>query len=343
MNKRYLSKNYKGLSSAGNKAKTDIETILDKLGYKNAGLKQTSYNNKVLGFLVTLLGILKTPFTLRKGDILVLQYPLKKYYALVCNLAHLRGCKVVTIIHDLGSFRRKRLTIEQEIKRLDHSDYIIAHNEAMKQWLLKHKSKAQIGCLEIFDYLSPDKAVTDKSTPLPYTVVYAGALTRKKNAFLYKLEKDIYSFRFNLYGGGFEEENIVNRESFIYKGFVPSDELITSVDGHFGLVWDGDSTSACSGSMGEYLQYNNPHKTSLYIRCLLPVIIWDKAALSPFVKKHNIGICINSLENLNSILSSISEADYKEMKRNIQRISDNLAEGWYVKKALSEACEYFEK
>ena len=78
--------------------------------------------------------VLKSILCLRKGDVLVLQYPLKKYYAFVCNMAHLRGCKVVTLIHDLGSFRRKKLTIPQEIARLDHSDCVIVHSERMRDW-----------------------------------------------------------------------------------------------------------------------------------------------------------------------------------------------------------------
>lgn len=35
MNRYYLSKNYNVLNNAGNKAKTDIEEILSKLGYKS--------------------------------------------------------------------------------------------------------------------------------------------------------------------------------------------------------------------------------------------------------------------------------------------------------------------
>ena len=39
----YLSRNYKGLSSAGNKAKTDIEQIMEKMSFRNVGLRQTTY------------------------------------------------------------------------------------------------------------------------------------------------------------------------------------------------------------------------------------------------------------------------------------------------------------
>lgn len=55
----YLSKNYKEINSAGNKAKTDIEAILKQQGYKEAGLPQTNYRNNIIGFLVTLMSVLK--------------------------------------------------------------------------------------------------------------------------------------------------------------------------------------------------------------------------------------------------------------------------------------------
>lgn len=140
----YLSRNYRGVDNAGNKAKTDIEQIMESHGFRNVGLKQTRYRNVVVAFCRTLFSVLKSILCLRKGDVLVLQYPLKKYYAFVCNMAHLRGCKVVTLIHDLGSFRRKKLTIPQEIARLDHSDCVIVHSERMRDWLLEHGIKANL-------------------------------------------------------------------------------------------------------------------------------------------------------------------------------------------------------
>ncbi len=333
----YLSKNYKGLSSAGNKAKTDIEQIMDRLHYRNVGLRRTFHTNTVLSFFLTLAGVLKTPFSLRKGDILVLQYPLKKYYAFVCNLAHWRGCKVVTLIHDLGSFRRGKLTEKEEIKRLNHSDYIIAHNEVMKKWLDDRHCRAEVGALEIFDYLSsvaPKKYVQGQK---PYRVLYAGALNHRKNAFLYEVGEFIHSYRFVLYGSGFECEQARGSQYFEYKGFVPSDQLIGSAEGDFGLVWDGSSASTCAGNWGEYLQYNNPHKTSLYIRCELPIIIWEKAALAGFVRQHQIGICVRSLEELDEILSNLTNEQYQDMKSNVEKVSKQLSEGHYLAAAMEKA------
>ena len=164
----YLSRNYKGTSSAGNKAKTDIEAIMSQMQYKNVGLQQTTYRNSIIAFLYTLIGVLKSPFCLHKGDSLVLQYPLKKYFTFVCRMAHMRGAKVIVLIHDLGSFRRKKLTVEKEIMRLNNADCIIAHNEKMKEWLEQHGCKAKLLTLGIFDYLSETTAV-EKKLPSPST------------------------------------------------------------------------------------------------------------------------------------------------------------------------------
>ena len=157
-----------------------------------------------------------------------------------------------------------------------------------------------------------------------------------KNRFLYELDRLPRQWHLSVYGKGLEADKILNKEYFSYNGFLPADQLISSVQGDFGLVWDGFSVDACTGNFGEYLKYNNPHKTSLYIRCELPVIIWDQAALSDFVRSNGIGICISSLAELDTILSSLTPAQYAKMKQNTVEISKRLSQGYYITKALSE-------
>lgn len=255
----YLSRNYRGVDNAGNKAKTDIEQIMESHGFRNVGLKQTRYRNVVVAFCRTLFSVLKSILCLRKGDVLVLQYPLKKYYAFVCNMAHLRGCKVVTLIHDLGSFRRKKLTIPQEIARLDHSDCVIVHSERMRDWLLEHGIKAKLQILEIFDYLSDSQPVAGNDVPKsPNRILFVGALSSYHNDFLYKQANSLRSYDIVLYGSGLETEKLEGKVD--YKGFVSSDELIATAEGEYGLAWYGSSLEGGSGALGEYLQYNAPLK-----------------------------------------------------------------------------------
>lgn len=335
----YFSQNYKNINNAGNKAKTDIEEIWKREGFENIGLPQSTGKNKIAGFLRTLVSVLKASLRLHRNDILLLQYPLKKYYAFMCRVARLKGAKTVTLIHDLGSFRRRKLTVPQEIKRLNLSHYVIAHNASMQKWLQDNGLSAKCGCLEIFDYLSPHPTPERQADASAYRVVYAGGLHARKNRFLYDIGEFAGNYHINLYGRGFESQEAKGREHFTCKGFVPSDKLIECVEGDFGLVWDGDSLSECAGEWGSYLKYNNPHKTSLYIRCELPVIIWKEAALASFVAKKGIGLCVDNLQELNTRLNALSAEEYLQMKRNIHRVSEELAQGHYCRKATREAVE----
>lgn len=335
----FLSRNYRTLNQAGNKAKTDIEAALSAIGFRSAGFAQGTHKNPVLHFLYNIGSVLKVPFTLRKGDTLVVQYPLKKWFALACKLAHLRGARVITVIHDLGSFRRKALTIPQEIARLSNADYIIAHNAKMRQWLEENGLKRPIGELGIFDYLSTTEAQPATEAKRPYRLLYAGALAPIKNAFLYEIGDHIHNYRFNLYGNGFKIDQAKGSEHFNYIGFVPSDELIATAQGDFGLVWDGHSLDGCMGDLGEYLKYNNPHKTSLYLRCGLPIIIWKEAALAAFVEEHQVGITVDSLRELDERLGALTEEEYRQMQANAVAISQKIASGHYIQEAVKRAME----
>ena len=331
----YLSRNYKGLDSAGNKAKTDMEKIMKDMNFRNVGLSQSISKNVLPHFFITLFSVIKSIFCMKRGDRLILQYPFKKYFTFVCRIAHLKNIQVIVLVHDLGSFRRKAITPDEEIRRLNHADYIIALNDNMKKWIEEHHCKALVGTLGIWDYLSDTKAQNQTySTDL--TVVYAGALNPRKNMFLYHWGKYINSFKVRLYGNGFEIDKAEGADKFDIMGFVKSNELIATVRGHFGLVWDGASEDGCTGDWGEYLKINNPHKTSLYLRCSLPVIIWKQAALAPFVSKHGIGLCIDSLKELDTILPKITQEQYAEMQANVERISNLIAKGYFFKKALKE-------
>ena len=68
-----------------------MEQIMCDLGYRNIGFPCLVCSNKILGFVITLLSMIKVCFKLRSGDILIIQYPLKKYYTLLCNIVHYRG------------------------------------------------------------------------------------------------------------------------------------------------------------------------------------------------------------------------------------------------------------
>lgn len=340
----YISRNYRGTASSGNKARTDNEDIISRIGGINLSLPRSFSRNKIVTFLYNLIGVLVYTLRVRPGDIVFLQYPIKKYFAFICSVARLRGAKTVALIHDLGVFRRKKLTEKKEISRLMCADYVIASNETMEQWLKAHGLTKSTGALGVFDYQSEARCrETSSYTPGQARVVYAGALAMRKNAFITLLPDIIKGYRLHIYGNREGLPSLRECNDIIFHDFTPADAFISGVDGDFGLVWDGDSLDGCTGNFGEYLTFNTPHKVSFYIRAGLPIIIWSGAALASFVRKEQIGICIDSIADLTKALDGITADDYAAMRKNIMRVSNSFIEGHYLKRALKEACETLDK
>lgn len=336
----YISRNYYNLSTAGNKAKTDYESILLSMGAKNLGLPCRISSNKFQAFFYNLLSMLKASMCMRKGDTIVLQYPIKKYFSFICNMAHLKGARTLSLIHDLGSFRRKKLTISKELKRLNHTDYVIATNETMKQWLAEQGFNKPMGALGFHDYLSsapiPSRMGTHQEKET-WNIVYAGSLNLRKNAFILKMKEIDSSFKFHLYGNMPDYNAIAIDKNIIWHGFVQADNFISRVKGDFGLVWDGDSLEECHGDFGGYLKYNTPHKASFYLRAGLPIIVWKNSAIAPLVEKEKVGLIIESLQELPKVLAALTLSEYEELKDKALQFAIKINNGENLKKAIADA------
>ncbi len=335
-----------------NKAKQDIDEICRREGFTN--LTRHNFGSGGLGrFMTKLASVTSILWTMKRGDMLFLQYPMKKFYYMACALAKMKGAHVVTVIHDLGAFRRHKLTPEGENSRLSKTDFIIAHNPTMRDYLVEHGFAGGIHCLQIFDYLSPKalptpqsgKAAESTAQAAPWKIVYAGNLGRWRNAFLYKLEPVMKGWRLDLYGKGFDPaaDNGQTGTGLTYHGFIDSDEFIATAGGdlqappQFGLVWDGDSLDECTGDWGEYLRINDPHKTSFYLRAGIPVIVWKEAAMAPFIEEQQVGIAIDAISQLTAVLARITPEVYAQMRRNAHDMGRRLNDGYYIKKGLAAA------
>ncbi len=339
--KVFISRNYKARFSAAGKAKIDCEMTLEKYGFQNIGLPRTTYTSTVPNFVMTLVGTLLGLIRLKRSSILCVQYPTKKYYDLIVWVARLKKCKVVTIIHDLRSHRKQRMHVDKEMRSLNRNHLVISHNRYMTAWLRERGLTCGIIDLEIFDYLCDFDAEGVTSLPAAekrYRLIFAGVLEKRKNGFLYQLDDtQAQNFVCNLYGVGFNAAELTPDSLIDYRGVFPADEIVQRIEGDFGVVWDGISIDECQGSFGEYLKINNPHKTSMYLRAGLPIIIWDKAAMAKLVVEKQVGLAVASLADVDSELKKLSAGDYQTMRNNAQALSKQLGEGAFLSKAMDSA------
>ena len=341
----YISRNYKSLFNAAGKAKTDCEISLQNLGFKNLGFKQSSIPSSAIGTIKNFFGITIALLRLPFKSTICTQYPNNKFRKLILFFVKLKRCKMITIVHDVRCLKGRVKDVEKELSKIVCSDVIIVHNHSMKQWFLEQGTKIPIIVLGIFDYVSEEKPIQNKETKMleKYNIAYAGGFGEGKNAYIFDfdiLENSKYNLK--LYGIGFDEsKRKVSKEKSVvhYEGAFPSDQIAHKIEADFGLVWDGISTEACSGDLGEYLKYNNPHKTSLYLLCGLPVIVWDKAAIATFIVENNLGIGVSNLKDLNAILENLSETEYKTMKTNVLKVQEKVMKGQFVETAVKKALE----
>lgn len=341
MDKYYIARNYRSKFDAAGKAKMDCETILENNGWKNIGFKQTWISNAVLGTLISALGITWALLRLKKGCTLCLQYPLNKFYKYILWGASLKKCKIITIVHDVYGLKGKTHFIEKEIQLLSQSKVLILHNSSMRKWFVENNIDAKLVDLDIFDYLHKSD-IEQKRTPTnyqDYRIIFAGNMGGKKS-FIYDFDTIKRGhFKLDLYGVGFDENNIKNKKDSIinYKGCFLSNEVIDYIDGDFGLVWYGNSLESCDGETGQYLKFNNPHKLSLYILCDMPIIIWDKAAMANFVLDNKIGFVVQSLHEIKEKLETLSNVDFEVLKSNVKKVKQNLESGYYLSNAIDKA------
>ena len=340
MKKYYISeKKNKDNSTALNKARNDIERILfsySEYEYLDFYLDIDSSKTPTIKSINELIKLI---WKIKSNDYIYCQYPFflrpNKMRVVMTYLKKLKKMTLVAIIHDIDSLRwgRGKEKIKEEINFLNKFDYIISHNDSMTHWLRENRCKSQIIELEVFDYLIDNNL--DSKNNRTTDVVFAGNLDIKKSKFIYDLiNSEKIGFKLNLYGPNFNSD--IKNDSIKYCGSFPSNKLIENIEGKFGLIWDGESIETCTGFLGEYTKYNNPHKASMYIAAELPIICWKDMAISKFVEKNRIGICIDKLENINYELDRIDDKEYKAMLENVRKIKKKISVGYYSECALDK-------
>ena len=280
---------------------------------------------------------MKTITNLKKDDILLIQYPLINTmlgFEKVMEKLKEKGVITIILIHDLDSLRFIGMprVVKEDRNVINKANYIIAHNKKMKEKLIEmcKIDKDRTIELEIFDYIL-DNEIIPKERKKDKPIVIAGNLSKEKAEYL-KYLKNVNNVTFNLYGKGYQKDE--DEKNINYIGAFLPEELINNLDGSFGLVWDGNSIDTCSGPYGEYLKYNNPHKTSLYLTAMLPVIVWKNSAMAEFVENNKVGITIERLEDISFEIQKITDEEYSKMIENTKAISEKLKRGEYLRKSI---------
>lgn len=270
---------------------------------------------------------------IKPGDTVFIQDFYLDHMQYIARECQFREINVVFLVHDIQCIRFGIIT--HEVQQLNNATLILVHTEAMAIKLRSIGVIVPMRVIQLFDYYSADpmqdiEAITKRKNE----IVFAGNLA--KSEFLKKLANDTsyHTITFNLYGM-LGNLNTSKNSMFHYCGIFSPDNT-GSIRGGWGLIWDGDSIDTCVGIYGEYLRYNASHKTSLYLVCGMPVIVWEKSSLANWVKKENVGIIIPNLRCIDKCIAEVKEDEYKCMIANARVIGSKLRNGEYLKTILKD-------
>lgn len=319
--------------NASSKARKDVSFFVHQFGFKT--LIKNDKSQKKYGKIAKSLKALQVfakVFTLNKNDVLFVQtsHLLLKP---ILRIKKVRNFKVIYLIHDVFSLRynteqsikEHRNEIKRDINLLNGCDCVIAHNQLMIDRLRELGCKSLLISLDIFDYactLPVKKRIWNKNN---IVIAFAGNIS--KSGFLSQLDRSNPSYQINVYGAPQPYFQHLN-----YKGCVDADLLPNVIEGHFGLIWEGDYEVNLKDN---YNQINNPHKLSMYIVAGLPVIALKGSAAGNFIEKEGIGFTVTSLDQISDNISRISEKQYNDMIIKCLNIRETLINGYHLKKVLN--------
>lgn len=316
--------------NAGPKAKEDIINIL-KSRYNSELLTETIYEDFNINRIGKFMYLIKKFIIILKNytnkDTIVIQYPMSNQFELLSLFPKKR---TIVIIHDLQGLRLlNQNKNKKELKQLKKYLYIIAHNERMKKYLIENGiSSESIYTIDMFDYLVSEKKEKDKI--LKEGIAFVGNLSETKTPFIHQINESKMNFNLYLYGVGITEN--INKK-IIYRGAFEPGNLPVIINQKLGLVWDGNYDESDENfSYKNYTRYNNPHKLSCYIAAGIPVIVWEKSAVSDFVKENNIGYLINNIYDINTLEFD----DYDVKKQNVEKIRQKVSNGYYTNKVFDK-------
>lgn len=305
-----------------------MEQLLERAGYQPISFAEKSRLYRTWQLLSWL-------FRVKRQDCVVFIYPVyPRLYRTLLRIFRWRKQPLLCVVGDIDGLKDEdQIQLRQDIRFFRRQTHVLAHNAAMELWLRSIGCRAKLEHIEFFPYLVTPVART--GTP-GNQVVFAGNLT--KSRFLLHLKEEKWKrIDFRLYGDGIPLQDTLPSHLH-WKGRFPPEEMPVRVDGHFGLLWDGDDLAQPAGSIGRYMAYISHHKLSLYILAGLPVLAPRVAGSAELIQREGIGILIDSMADIETAIQQISVESYQQMQKRLHTLAQSLSDGSLFLQALQRLC-----
>ena len=272
------------------------------------------------------------------GDLVVVQFPLFTTDSFTetffDQLFHRQGVQKVAVIRDIPSWMNAvdsdgyDAQTDWWLTLLRRFDLLIVANEQEAAQLRRDGVNVPMISLVICDYL------------------YQGPWRKKqfRKELYYASGRDILGLDYhaatplNVYSA-VASDAVQANGSTRWLGFQPSDAILASLSGGFGIVTANNIRESHDEAFKYYTQFNDPTKLSFYWAAGLPVVTTSRTPHAQLIKDRHLGLVVDDLNDIDRILSDMSSADYQAMVTAVAPWQRAVTTGFFIKRALMAAIQ----
>ena len=263
------------------------------------------------------------------NDVTIFQFPTWCYHPFDMTLMEqlkLYGKHTIVFVHDIYALLIDELTPEERIQRLageiavlNQADLLILASEKLHHRLQESGLiNTNVMYQTIWDY------ITDYC-PEKHEQIHRMIFTGNDDLSFYEGNTPIHQFCY-------DEPQKTEHTNVEYKGYMESSDLLHEMaHGGFGLVYANDEL------FYRYDCMNQPYKLGVYLASGIPVIVRKGCVHEQFIRNHGLGFVVESLDEADELVNSITDEEYNKLYDNIKPIQKLITSGFYTRRLLSDA------
>lgn len=327
--------NLYGIGGTIGKAQQMVADIAKRdLHYNELGIYKYPMNSDTPDMLRTRMdGIIAS---VSHGDIVIFQLPtwnsLRFDEAFVSHLSGYRGLKKIFFIHDVPPLMEKRLLneLDQYITFFNRADLIILPSQNMVDFLRSRGlTVPKIVIQKMWDALT-DIDFT-KKPEFRKRINFAADVVLVPRPFVQNWDNNSVELAVTAAPG---EYNWAKGRNIRFLGWFHNENSLADAlrrSGGFGLLWHDDPV------WKEYMKYNTGCKIGTYLGAGLPLIVHNSVSVAETVRRKNLGLVVDSLEEAADQVEHMTEKQYDQMIQEVDSFGNLIRNGYFAKKLLTDA------
>lgn len=260
------------------------------------------------------------------GDIVFFQSPtwndMRYDEAFIAKLQAYRDIKIGIFVNDVLPlmFESNEYLLKRVVTLYNQASLLIVPSDRMLRFLQKNGLTVRKTVIQqCWDY--PTAAHLEIPMAKPYLNFIGNP---EKFEFVRNWQ---YEFPLHLFTAPTE----IVKGNVTFEGWQYTTNLISKLSkGGWGLVW-------AQGHVKKYMEMCVSYKLSTYLAAGIPVIVEEDLSNQEIIRKNDLGLVVESLEQAINILKHMTPADYQAKAANVKRFSFLLREGYFTKKFLLDA------